>query len=419
MIYANAANPAETDEVTEEISRYVQELNDLLYDFEDYADGDGFDVKKFAELQGLSRKSAPAISHIITRMKLEVPRVDDAESTSSRVSSERAATQYKAILPYPDDRDLDGHDTYTMPDPYPESPGLGLDARSAEPSPGLLLPTVHEEEPQPRPPPCLEPWSHRSQNSDGLVDIGNPWRGIPGFSDSAVGSEAGSEQEQSPIIGVQHFNHQQPTIPPRIPHRIVTPTTQGPLPDQTASTNRTRFQNIISPISPLSDQRDSYAGTVSPVSRAENRISAFSPLPQHEIHGQGFPYVAPLAIRSSSSASTLAETHDDLRAVRLPALGVPDGLIPVEAETEEPVSPPPETATTFGGCVINLNSSYYQLGGFCSSAMEVIQGGLGFKHIKKQVSSMANQHLCVVVAHQIPGIVYWSCRGGEMQDLCL
>ncbi|KAJ9148906.1 Sh3 domain-containing protein [Pleurostoma richardsiae] len=58
----------------EEIAQLSEVLTNVLYDFEDYVEADGFDAEKFAELQALSRKAAPRIVHIITRMKLEASR---------------------------------------------------------------------------------------------------------------------------------------------------------------------------------------------------------------------------------------------------------------------------------------------------------------------------------------------------------
>jgi hypothetical protein len=58
----------------DEITEYRSELNDLLWEFDDYIDDpDSFDADKFAELQASSRKAAPKIYDILMRMKLEVP----------------------------------------------------------------------------------------------------------------------------------------------------------------------------------------------------------------------------------------------------------------------------------------------------------------------------------------------------------
>jgi hypothetical protein len=55
------------------IAKFRSELNDLLWEFDDYTELDEFDLAKFDELRATSRKAAPAIIDIITRMKLVPP----------------------------------------------------------------------------------------------------------------------------------------------------------------------------------------------------------------------------------------------------------------------------------------------------------------------------------------------------------
>ncbi|KAF3767705.1 hypothetical protein M406DRAFT_69825 [Cryphonectria parasitica EP155] len=401
------------------ISRFVQELNDLLYDFEEYVEVNSFDVEKFTGLQALSRKAAPAISHTITRMKLELPRAgDDAESTHSRISSDPMApvrrsmddvSSQRASLPYPVAEDPSEHPgTYAMP--YPSGPEHNSETRLPEPSPSLLLSTVQEEEPLPPPPPLLDPWSSPSRTPDGMSDsMGHPWRVS---SDSAIGSDAGSEHGNSPITAnSQHLHPQQLNVAHSRPNRISTSSSSpGSSPDpNTTNINRPFFPGRISPTSPHRDQRDSVSSqanasvrssvsdhridrsftldTVSPISpTTQNRASVFSVGAfQDQPRGQEqSPHVAPLVVRPRPSVSVSTADNGGLETVQLPTLGVPDGLIPVDEETVEQRMPSPTPETQFGGCAINLNSSYYQFRGFCSGAMEVIQGGIGVKHIKRQ-----------------------------------
>ncbi|KAI9171064.1 hypothetical protein HJFPF1_00543 [Paramyrothecium foliicola] len=53
------------------ITKFRAELNDLLWEFDDYLEPDDFDEAKFDELRAASRKAAPQVVEIITRMKLE------------------------------------------------------------------------------------------------------------------------------------------------------------------------------------------------------------------------------------------------------------------------------------------------------------------------------------------------------------
>ncbi|KAI1079199.1 hypothetical protein F5B20DRAFT_545378 [Whalleya microplaca] len=57
----------------DEIAQYRSELEDLLWDFDDYVEVDDFDSNKFEELQKASRKAAPRIMDILKRMKLVPP----------------------------------------------------------------------------------------------------------------------------------------------------------------------------------------------------------------------------------------------------------------------------------------------------------------------------------------------------------
>ncbi|CAJ2512329.1 Uu.00g053440.m01.CDS01 [Anthostomella pinea] len=54
----------------DEIAQYRSELEDLLWDFDDFIEVDEFDAAKFDELQKSSRKAAPKIVDILKRMKL-------------------------------------------------------------------------------------------------------------------------------------------------------------------------------------------------------------------------------------------------------------------------------------------------------------------------------------------------------------
>ncbi|KAI1761093.1 hypothetical protein GGR53DRAFT_525404 [Hypoxylon sp. FL1150] len=71
----------------DEIAQYRSELEDLLWDFDDYIEADEFDAAKFDELQKASRKAAPKIVDILKRMKLTAPAPPSARSSSSRTAS--------------------------------------------------------------------------------------------------------------------------------------------------------------------------------------------------------------------------------------------------------------------------------------------------------------------------------------------
>ncbi|KAI8624260.1 hypothetical protein F5Y19DRAFT_480768 [Xylariaceae sp. FL1651] len=57
----------------DDIAQFRSELEDLLWDFDDYVEIDDFDAEKFDTLQKTSRKVAPKIWDILKRMKLVAP----------------------------------------------------------------------------------------------------------------------------------------------------------------------------------------------------------------------------------------------------------------------------------------------------------------------------------------------------------
>jgi hypothetical protein len=64
----NFINALKEDET---ITKFRSELNELLWEFDDYIEADDFDQAKFDELRAASRKAAPQIIEIMTRMKLK------------------------------------------------------------------------------------------------------------------------------------------------------------------------------------------------------------------------------------------------------------------------------------------------------------------------------------------------------------
>lgn len=142
--------------------------------------------------------------------------------------------------------------------------------------------------------------------------------------------------------------------------------------------------------------RDSYNEIISPVSAVEKDPA--SP----EIPGQSLQ-VPPLFSRSQAKPSILPVGGSYV--ISSYAQNVPDGLIPVEDETTghgspAPVRTPPPIPED---CNITLDSSFYRFKGFCRGSMEIIQGGLGVRRIKKQVSPALTRHDVQTHAHNAPG----------------
>ncbi|KAF4457013.1 hypothetical protein F53441_1028 [Fusarium austroafricanum] len=74
----------------DEIAAFRTELNELLWEFDDYIELDDFEPEKFAELQALSRKAAPKVYDILMRLKLEAPYDHDSRSVITRMSGSQS-----------------------------------------------------------------------------------------------------------------------------------------------------------------------------------------------------------------------------------------------------------------------------------------------------------------------------------------
>lgn len=69
----------------DKISDIRAQLNELLWEFDDYVEIDDFDTDKFAQLQAISRKAAPKVYNILMRTKFEVQRTADPRNSIFQV----------------------------------------------------------------------------------------------------------------------------------------------------------------------------------------------------------------------------------------------------------------------------------------------------------------------------------------------
>ena len=81
----------------DDVERRRREVEDLLYDFEDYIEVRTFDGSKFAELQAATRSFALDVINIVRRLKLESPRGAIEETDAEKMMSE--ATPKKSAFP--------------------------------------------------------------------------------------------------------------------------------------------------------------------------------------------------------------------------------------------------------------------------------------------------------------------------------
>ncbi|KAH8889660.1 hypothetical protein GQ53DRAFT_747871 [Thozetella sp. PMI_491] len=84
------------------IAAFRAELNDALWEFDDFIQADEFDAEKFVELQGLSRKAAPKIHDILIRMKLEHPHPEPEPSVVSAMSHSSVSGSAPGVQRTPD-----------------------------------------------------------------------------------------------------------------------------------------------------------------------------------------------------------------------------------------------------------------------------------------------------------------------------
>ncbi|KAK2613759.1 hypothetical protein N8I77_000649 [Diaporthe amygdali] len=363
------------------ISELTEELNDVLYDFEDFVEADRFDANRFSELYVLSRKAAPRIIHIISRMKLESSPIQIQTTSPVNETISQHAT---SSLPYPEGPEADDQ----IQDAMRYVPKLDT---SLEETQEAFRPSSVETPP---PLPAKDPWSRTFHVSKHGLDRTTQ---RPGATSSSSGFAPGSDIQLvynlSPTTAQASLSL--PVVPPRSPARrstsynnndqLIPPTdlsaamaryrgTEGiigssPRLNTRPSTGSSTIVSSQSSISEYHRGRDSYLDVVSPVS-AVNRDSTSA-----ERDGQ-FLQVQPLFARPTAESSSLS-TNNGLDIVANSVQYVPDGLIPVEDEIIESTPVPADSS-------IVLNSSFYHFRGFCQGSMEIIQGGLGIRRIKKQ-----------------------------------
>lgn len=357
-------------------------------------EADRFDTSKFSELYALSRKAAPRILHIITRMKLVSPQCHDTVEPSA---AESVAIYAESPLPYPEGPEADGQIYDAMR--YVAK----LDQTLEEPPTETFAVLPYPEEESAQPPPIPNSWPRAFHTSREGLDRTAQRPGTTVSSAAPIpGSDACDGRNLSPTSGKIRLSF--PAIPPRSPARrsnaYYSNEHLGRLPDLVAESPRyggkedgsgvspgiktrasTRSSTVVSSQSSITDHyrgRESHSDIVSPISSA-GRGSISS-----EKHGQSLQ-VPPLFARSTAENSCLP-VNGNLDVLAHSLQDVPDGLIPVDSEITElapPLRPPPPVPED---CSISLDSSFYQFKGFCQGSMEMIQGGLGVRRIKKQVS---------------------------------
>ncbi|KAH8681258.1 hypothetical protein BX600DRAFT_16720 [Xylariales sp. PMI_506] len=189
----------------DELAQFRSELDDFLWDFDDYIEFDGFEPDKFDDLQKLSRKTAPKVLDILKRMKL-VPAPTVVAALNSITKPPELSTEASILINPPSSEDktldevekkldealvmgsqagpdlgIDGTDPNASSRPTSESIGSSSNGRtSSRQSEVRLGPT----KPLPRPP-STNPW-----------DVGKP---LPPASPSLYSSDGFSMERRSPV----------------------------------------------------------------------------------------------------------------------------------------------------------------------------------------------------------------------------
>ncbi|KAK8059538.1 hypothetical protein PG996_009468 [Apiospora saccharicola] len=207
----------------DEIAQYRAELEDLLWDFDDYVEVDEFAADKFDELQKTSRKAAPRLMDILKRMKLVEPATPSLQSPtspsfgnpfslnrSSLPPGEESQVVVQPSLVSPNDRSMDEVEKQlslmmkpqVVPAAGIRTPGSASDLDRSNSHRSEISTTPSEPPP---PPPSINPWQ-----------VGQP---PPTFgSDCQV--EGGSIPERRPVVSADDS----PTLPVAVP--AVSPRTQ-------------------------------------------------------------------------------------------------------------------------------------------------------------------------------------------------
>lgn len=157
--------------------------------------------------------------------------------------------------------------------------------------------------------------------------------------------------------------------------------------------NRISFPSNVehSPASVTREHFPAVPEEETPVTMTPNFAS--NPFPNPPPYSQGparpdmfLQRAAPVPVPAPIAAPMLADQpglEPMIRTPQRPIVAMDDGLIPVEPD--KPLPTVPELPNRPQDCTITLNSSFYQLKGFCEGAKEVVRGGIGVKKTKKQV----------------------------------
>jgi hypothetical protein len=433
----------------DEIAEYRTQLNDLLWEFDDFIDdADSFDADKFTELQAMSRKAAPKIYDILMRMKLETP-YDDLSPVGSLPLSigtqqQSPALRHSTAFFTPLDQNQQAASSSPANEPRPDSGIYTIEDATSQLKRLMGFEDGFEERPpmQPSPPrqpppiPNTNPWD---------VNIMPPVDETKQATDPELerrpevprdGAESPIDPGFSPIITPSDIHHRQSITPAQ-------PETLDPIANGTeVSTNENddrshlpssanyptspsrRYNPFPPPARPRTVSRTSQVASAIPedsVIDGTGGLSLQQPPPSavglHEPtpstpQAPGPSYVAtsnfagfenshrPAIINHHTQLST-SETvassqlsprsrpvQDESEGLQVAPNSIRDDQelpIPVEMDLKEERTNSASQPSSID-CSITPQSSFWMAKGFCEGAKEVSRGGIGVKKTKKPVS---------------------------------
>lgn len=403
----------------DELAQYRNELNDCLWDFDDFIEPDDFDPEEYTKLQRLSRKAAPRVYDIIMRMKLE-PVKEDRPAPSTSSESARSSPPKSRPATLASVASSRGRSPLALTPPPGPAP-----RRSLPPTP---VDVELAEAPVPPNPPNVNPWDVRTKPGS-LRSTVVPERRRPAAPTQAdlailpqLDVQAVQDAQQNSRLSqaspTPHDPRYSQSPPPHHDSRLSPPASSPPLTESPTlgtilPTPPVHTRPRVSGFPPTSHRRldhsipehatveggrspvhrdrhsagtshasrrysgDSYRSSVHGTSSTgENRTSEMS---GHESLGSPVFSQGGAPGTPASRDSTSPRDSAGLQAV---AEAQGEGLIPVVSEEEVKRPPPPPRDTS-----ITMTDSFYILKGFCEGAKEVMAGEIGVKKVKKPTFS--------------------------------
>ncbi|KAH7328318.1 hypothetical protein B0I35DRAFT_473047 [Stachybotrys elegans] len=433
----------------DDITKYRTELNDLLWEFDDYVESDTFELEKFTELQGLSRKAAPQIVDILTRMKLEAPREIKTASPPSPHLGPRSKSPgaIRAALPLRPPPNVPLPPIPAVPSAVtaPSPPIARSSAGSVSSSQGDRRLSTHSKpdissKKAPSQPLSREhsihaprseftepPPRHPERPMPPPLPNGIPWEPNAASRGDATWIKEGLPLDRRPMVAIPDFPSNL-LIPeglnlPKSPQpraRSGSGTSDGGHDLYRSSSPSSTLYNIFPGPSSVRARPGTSSAQATPAIPEDNVADTVPRSPPHEFHSPYFPSSqlrhlsgafsvdsdcnsstghsqstsssAGMGYQSlttiSSKASTQAARHQaDLElASTSPSKNIDHGLIPVVSD--EAISPPESSRPTPRNCTIKGDSSYHLAKGFCAGALEVARGGIGVRKVKQSGSTV-------------------------------